>query len=84
VLSLERSEGETGRKVYLRNTSIHLRFAQAPIDPNTVVETAEDLAGRPVEKASEPDFTLVEPALPVAEPQQEELPQVITSPSPGR
>lgn len=84
VLSLKRSEGETGRKVYLRNTSIHLRFAQAPIDPNTVVETAEDLAGRPVEKASEPDFTLVEPALPVAEPQQEELPQVITSPSPGR
>jgi hypothetical protein len=81
VLSLKRSEGETGRQVFLRNTAIHLRFAQAPLDPAAWAGTAEDLAGQPVEKPSEPDFNWVEPALPVAEPQQGELPQVVTSPA---
>ena len=61
VVALKRSPVETGREVFLRNTGIHLRFgaSQWPQDlPALPSETKID--GVP----TEPDFTLVEPALP--------------------
>jgi hypothetical protein len=65
VLSLQRSSAETGREVFLRNSGIHLRFS-APQWP-------DERSGKPMETkidglATEPDFSLGEPALPLQEP----------------
>ena len=78
VLSLKRSEDETGRAVFLRNTAIHLRFPQAPLDAAAAAAGTGELRNGPAERAGEPDFTLVEPALPG---EGEALPRVITSPA---
>ena len=61
TIALKRSSVETGREVFLRNTGIHLRFgaSQWPTDlPALLSETKID--GVP----TQPDFSLVEPALP--------------------
>lgn len=65
ILSLHRSSAETGREVFLRNSGIHLRFS-APQWP-------DERSVKPMETkidglATEPDFSLGEPALPVLEP----------------
>jgi hypothetical protein len=64
VLTLQRSSAETGREVFLRNSGIHLRFST----PNWPQEPT----GKPIETkidglATEPDFSLGEPALPEPE-----------------
>lgn len=61
VLTLQRSSAETGREVFLRNSGIHLRFS-APQWP-------QESSGKPMETkidglATEPNFSLGEPALP--------------------
>lgn len=60
VVGLKRSPAETGRGVFLRNTGLHLRFAapQWPRDSMNPPPGSND--GLP----TDPDFTLVDPALP--------------------
>jgi hypothetical protein len=65
TIDLKRSQGETGREVFLRNTSLHLRFtppAFSPIpDPTPAGNPAE------VRLKDEPpavDFQAIDPILP--------------------
>ena len=70
VISLKRCEMETGRKVFLRNSQIHLRFAPRPftepktpdVQPLFDTEVGQEVNGKP-------DFQLPEsamvPAIPV-------------------
>ena len=65
AIRLQRSKGETGREVFLRNTLLHIRFA-APeftgVPTHRADQDAEETtADRP---SGLPDFHLVEPALP--------------------
>lgn len=62
VLSLQRSSAETGREVFLRNSGIHLRFSASQWTAGKPVDTKIDGL------ATEPDFSLQEPALPEFEP----------------
>lgn len=62
VLSLRRSPAETGREVFLRNSGIHLRFGSPRWPSGKPMETKIDGL------ATEPDFSLGEPALPEFEP----------------
>ncbi|MEN9469453.1 MAG: hypothetical protein RL630_1186 [Verrucomicrobiota bacterium] len=60
-LTLKRSNAETGREVFLRNSGIHLRFGTP--------EWPKESAGQAIETnvdglMTEPDFSLAEPALP--------------------
>ncbi len=69
VISLKRSEMETGRKVFLRNSQIHLRFAPRPftepntpdVQPNFDAEVGKEVVGKP-------DFHLPESALVPSDP----------------
>ena len=64
VISLKRSEMETGRKVFLRNSQIHLRFAPRPFTaPNTpdVQPKFDPEVGRKV--SGKPDLNLPEEAM---------------------
>ena len=61
ALTLKRSNAETGREVFLRNSGIHLRFGTP--------EWPQESAGQDMETnvdglMTEPDFSLGEPALP--------------------
>lgn len=61
VIALKRSAVETGREVFLRNTSLHLRFGASQWPGNFPILPSEtQMDGVP----TEPDFTLIEPALP--------------------
>jgi hypothetical protein len=62
LLSLQRSSAETGREVFLRNCGIHLRFSDFQWTNGKPMETKIDGL------ATEPDFSLEEPALPEFEP----------------
>lgn len=78
VIRLARSPVETGRDVFLRNTGLHLRFVAAPWTP-----PADSAGGIPAEVdgvRSGPDFSLTDPAIP--SPDEEPLPEVVTSPAP--
>jgi hypothetical protein len=64
VITLKRSEGETGRQVFLKNTMLHLRFAP----PEFTDRPTHLPEGNSAEVSlSEPDFTLDEPAIPSTE-----------------
>ena len=65
VLTLERSTSETGRDVFLRNASIHIRFAHVAGEPPLDFNPATD-AFPP--DSTEIDFSLIDPALPEAFP----------------
>jgi hypothetical protein len=65
TIDLKRSPGETGREVFLRNTSLHLRFTPPPFSPNSDPSPA----GNPTEvslKDAPPavDFQAMDPILP--------------------
>ena len=62
VLSLKRSEVETGRRVFIRNAGLHVRFGAEP--------------SRDSNRAGEPDFSLPDPLIP--NPQDQPLPEVVT------
>ena len=69
VISLKRCEMETGRKVFLRNSQIHLRFAPRPftepktpdVQPLFDTEVGQEVNGKP-------DFQLPESAMVPATP----------------
>ncbi len=63
VIRLKRSEEESGRRVFLRNAALHVRFGSEPIE-------------RPVAEPTEPDFDLPDPFIP--NPADPPLPEVIT------
>ena len=72
VLTLERSAGETGRDVFLRNTGLHIRFthAPAPFEP-----PEQEFPANPAEI----DFNLIDPLLPdefLADPSPTPTPDV--------
>jgi hypothetical protein len=61
-ISLKRSEMETHREVYLRNTAIHMRFAPRPFTmpaPNT-----KEMNSAEVPSLSKPDFSIHENVIP--------------------
>ena len=62
VLALKRSEVETGRTVFIRNSRIHIRFGAEPAQQN--------------KPAGEPDFLIPDPLVP--NPQDPPLPEVVT------
>lgn len=68
ILTLKRSSAETGREVFLRNSGIHLRFSTP--------QWAQDFPSNPLDTkidglSTVPDFSLIEPALPVREASEE-------------
>ena len=61
ALTLKRSNAETGREVFLRNSGIHLRFGTAEWPQESASQAMEaNIDGL----MTEPDFSLGEPALP--------------------
>jgi hypothetical protein len=71
VVSLKRSEMETGRKVFLRNSQIHLRFAPRPFTEPLTIDSQSTIdveVGKEVNVQT--DFELLEdvvlPKVPVA------------------
>ncbi|MDX2081742.1 MAG: hypothetical protein SFU53_13240 [Terrimicrobiaceae bacterium] len=66
VLTLRRSEMESGRPVFLKNSHLHVRFGASP---------ATDQAVEPAE-SEEPDFSLPDPLIP--DPNDPPLPEIVT------
>ena len=61
ALTLKRSNAETGREVFLRNSGIHLRFGTPEWPPESAGQAMETNVDGLM---TEPDFSLAEPALP--------------------
>jgi hypothetical protein len=55
VLELERSAGETGRDVFLRNAGIHIRFQHVPTNSASSIRSSN---------SAEIDFSIIDPVLP--------------------
>lgn len=62
VLTLKRSDVETGRPVFIRNAGLHVRFGSATAAANN--------------PSAEPDFSIPDPLLP--NPQDPPLPEIVT------
>ena len=62
VLTLKRSDDETGRPVFIRNAGLHVRFGSSSASGNNT--------------STEPDFSLPDPLLP--NPQDPPLPEIVT------
>ena len=62
LISLKRSEMETRREVYLRNTVIHMRFAPRPFTPPPI--NTKETNSIEVPTRSKPDFSISDHVIP--------------------
>ena len=66
TIGLKRSEGETGREVFLRNTSLHLRFTPPAFSPLSEQKPNSNSAEVTLKDAPLPvDFHAIDPILPL-------------------